>query len=106
MRTLQAPCLIVRGDFVLPLRRVPVPADLSEAARPALVHAMRWAETLGHTPQQPPRETEVVVHGVPTLAEWPELPFYHATVAPGVNAEVEAAFRAAGPRAAIRCGRK
>src|SRR5688500_6772300 len=44
IRTLEAPCLIVRGDFALPLRRVLVPVDLSEAARPALVHALRWAD--------------------------------------------------------------
>lgn len=97
IRTLHAPCLIVRGDFALPLRRVLVPVDLSEAARPALVHALRWADTLGHSGPSPSRDTEVVVvHVVPTLAEWPELPFDHATVAPGVNAEVEAAFQAAG----------
>jgi nucleotide-binding universal stress UspA family protein len=97
MRTLDAPCLIVRGDFALPLRRVLVPVDLSRAARPALVHALRWADALGHAGQAPSGDTEVVVvHVVPTLAEWPELPFDHATVAPGVNAEVEAAFQAAG----------
>lgn len=97
MRTLQAPCLIVRGDFALPLRRVLVPVDLSEAARPALVHALRWADALGHAAEPPARDTEVVVvHVVPRLADAPELPFDHATVAPGVNAEVEAAFQAAG----------
>jgi nucleotide-binding universal stress UspA family protein len=95
IRTLQAPCLIVRGEFVLPLRRVLVPVDLSEAARPALVHALRCADTLGHTAQS--RETEVVVvHVVPRLDDVPQLPFDHATVAPGVNAEVEAAVQAAG----------
>jgi nucleotide-binding universal stress UspA family protein len=97
LRTLQAPCLIVRCDFALPLRRVLVPVDLSETARPALVHALRWADTLGHSGQSPSRDTEVVVvHVVPTQAEWPELPFDYATVAPGVNAEVAAAFQAAG----------
>lgn len=97
MRTLDAPCLIMRGNFALPLRRVLVPVDLSEAARPALVNAVRWADTLGHSRQVPPLDTElVVVHVVPRLEHPPRLPFDHATVAPGVNAEVEAAFQAAG----------
>lgn len=96
MRTLQAPCLMVRGDFVLPLRRMLVPVDLSEAARPALVNALRWANALGHG-ESPGRDTEVVVvHVVPRLADAAALPFDHATVAPGVNAEVDAAFQAAG----------
>ena len=97
MRTLDAPCLIVRGELALPLRRVLVPLDLSEAARPALVNAVHWADTLGHARQSPPRDTEVVVvHVVPRLELPSRLPFDHATVAPGVNAEVEAAFQAAG----------
>ncbi|HEX6370550.1 MAG TPA: universal stress protein [Longimicrobium sp.] len=97
IRTLHAPCLIVRGDFVLPLRRVLVPVDLSEAARPALETALRWAGTLGRSRHPPSGKTEVsVVHVVPRLADVPEVPFDHATVAPGVNREVEEAFRAAG----------
>jgi nucleotide-binding universal stress UspA family protein len=97
IRTLQAPCLIVRPEFALPLRRILVPVDLSEAARPALVQAIRWADTLGRSREQPARDTElVVVHVVPRLAEAPGLPFDRATVASGVNAEVETAFQAAG----------
>jgi nucleotide-binding universal stress UspA family protein len=97
MRTLQVPCLIVRGDFVLPLRRVLVPVDLSEAARPALETALRWAGALGRSRHLPSGKAEVsVVHVVPRLADVPDAPFDHATVAPGVNRQVEEAFRAAG----------
>jgi nucleotide-binding universal stress UspA family protein len=97
MRTLDAPCLIVRGNFVLPLRRVLVPVDLSEAARPALEIAVSWAGALGQSRHSPPRDTEVVVlHVVPRLEDARELPFDHATIAPGVNTEVEAVFQAAG----------
>lgn len=102
IRTLHAPCLIVRGDFVLPLRRVLVPVDLSEAARPALETALRWAGMLGRSRHLPSGKTEVsVVHVVPRLADLPEVPFDHATVAPGVNREVEEAFRAAGAPAHV-----
>ena len=37
-----------------------------------------------------------MLHVVPRLEDARDLPFDHATIAPGVNAEVEGAFQAAG----------
>ncbi|HEU0301886.1 MAG TPA: universal stress protein, partial [Longimicrobium sp.] len=66
IRTLDVPCLVVRGDFGLPLRRVLVPLDLSQAARPALELALRWSHALGYPGGGPGRRTDVVVlHVVP-----------------------------------------
>ena len=46
VRTSDVPCLIVHGTVSLPLRRVLVPSDLSDAARGALDLALVWAAAL------------------------------------------------------------
>lgn len=46
VRTSGIPCLIVHGQMSLPLRRVLVPSDLSDAARGALDLALVWAAAL------------------------------------------------------------
>jgi nucleotide-binding universal stress UspA family protein len=46
VRTSALPCLIVRGELSLPLRRVLVPSDLSEASSGALDIALIWAAAL------------------------------------------------------------
>jgi len=96
IRTLEAPCMIVRGAFTLPLRRVLVPMDLSEPARPALLAALHWARMLGLQGGAPDRGTEaVVLHVVPCLGA-PEPPFERASVPAGLNREVETAWELAG----------
>ncbi|HEU0079035.1 MAG TPA: universal stress protein [Longimicrobiaceae bacterium] len=105
IRTLDAPCLIVRGNFGLPLRRVLVPLDLSRAARPALELALRWSHALGYRGAGPGRRTDVVVlHVVPRPAGVHDLPFERAEVEPGLNAELEAVLGPAGapPTLAVR----
>jgi len=46
VRTAEGPVLIVREPLSLPLRRVLVPTDLSEAARGALFVALSWTSAL------------------------------------------------------------
>lgn len=46
VRTSAVPCLIVHGQLSLPLRRVLVPSDVSDAARGALDLALIWAAAL------------------------------------------------------------
>lgn len=46
VRTSDVPCLIVHGEVSLPLRRVLVPSDLSDAACGALDLALIWAAAL------------------------------------------------------------
>lgn len=46
VRTSDVPCLIVRGPLSLPLRRIVVPSDLSEAAQGALDVAFIWGLAL------------------------------------------------------------
>src|SRR5690606_6473654 len=46
VRTSDVPCLIVRDQLSLPLRRVLVPSDLSDASSGALDVALVWAAAL------------------------------------------------------------
>ena len=102
VRSCDVPCLIVRGLFGLPLRRVLVPLDLSQAARPALELALGWSRALGHSGGVPGRRTDVVVlHVVPRPAGVRDLPFERAVVEPGLNTEVEAALGPDGPTATL-----
>lgn len=69
VRTSEAPCLIVHAPLSLPLRRLLVPSDLSEASGRALQVALVWAAAL-RTPTERGGGTEVrVVHLVPTSWE-------------------------------------
>lgn len=65
VRTSDQPCLIVHGPVSLPLRRVLVPSDLSDAARGALDLALIWAAAL-RLPTRSGEETRVdVLHVLP-----------------------------------------
>ena len=98
IRTVSAPCLVVRGPLRLPLRRVVAPIDLSEPARGALDVALAWTRAFGAAdPELPMPGTELdIVHVVPKALVSPTLPFERASVLPGVNREVEAALERAG----------
>jgi nucleotide-binding universal stress UspA family protein len=75
VRTLEVPCLVVRGEPRMPLRRVVVPMDLSEWAREALETAMAWAGSLGVHRGEPGSATTLsVVHVVPVAVEEGALP--------------------------------
>lgn len=104
IRTLEVPCLVLRGELMLPLRRVLVPVDLSRAARPALEVAVRWSRALGH-PHAAGRRTDVVaLHVVPRLAGAPDPRFQRVVVEPGLGAELESALGGAGapPNVTVR----
>jgi nucleotide-binding universal stress UspA family protein len=96
VRTLEAPCLVVRGPLRMPLARVVVPMDLSEWARGALETAIAWAAAFGvHRAEAGERETELsIVHVIPEAVTG-QVPFERAEVVPGEGAKVaEAAARA------------
>lgn len=83
------PCLIAVGRLSLPLHRVVVPTDLSEAARGALAVALSWASAL----RPPGGEAELVVlHVHPEASD-------SSTAEERLRAEVERA-RADTPGAA------
>jgi universal stress protein E len=68
VRTSDQPCLIVHRPVSLPLRRVLVPSDLSDAARGALDLALIWAAAL-RLPARDGEETRVdVLHVLPELS--------------------------------------
>lgn len=76
VRTSEVPCLIVHAPLSLPLRRVLVPSDLSEAAQGALDVALVWGAAL-RQPGASGEETQLRVlqvlpsadEGTPTAAE-------------------------------------
>lgn len=103
IRTVEVPCLIVRGTFRLPLQQVVVPIDLSERSGGVLDAAFRWGKALGeHDGALPLPETELdILHVVPRLFAPAGLPFQRATILPGMNREVEAALERAGGAASL-----
>lgn len=99
LRTLEVPCLVVRGELRMPPRRVVVPLDLSEWARASLDVALAWAG--GGEPGD--AQTDVaVIHVVPKVLMGPGLPFEQAEVLPGWNEALADAARRAGPGVAVR----
>lgn len=104
LRTLEVPCLVVRGELRMPLHHVVVPMDLSEWSRAALDVAVSWAAGLGaHRGDVPTPDTDVsVIHVVPKVLAGPGLPFERAEVQPGWNEALEEAARRAGADVELR----
>lgn len=65
VRTSDGPCLIVHGPVSLPLRRVLVPSDLSDAAQGALDVALIWAAALRSPSASGERIRLEVLHVLP-----------------------------------------
>lgn len=106
IRSSGAPCLVVRGDLRLPVRRVLVPMDLTEPSRGALDLALAWAGALGTSaPEAGGLPTEIeVLHIVPAMPLPYDLALDRATVGPRPHEEVEAALARAehGSSVAVR----
>ncbi|MET0398325.1 MAG: universal stress protein [Longimicrobiaceae bacterium] len=94
IRSSDAPCLVVRDDLSLPLRRVMVPLDLSEPSRGGLDLALAWTEALGtRDPESGLPGTELqVVHVVPPGSFPDDLRLDRAVIGPCLYDEVEAAI--------------
>lgn len=94
IRTSPIPCLLVRKPLRLPLRRIMVPTDLSEQARPALDAALAWARALGVAGEGADREdgaTEIqVIHVIPRAYEMPDFAFDREVIEPELEREVNA----------------
>lgn len=103
LRTVSAPCLVLRGELRLPLRTVVVPVDLSDPARAALHRALVWAATLGASDGVTglPAVTVRVVHVLPRMLAGDDVPFDRASVDPQLNREVRAALERARGAAAV-----
>jgi nucleotide-binding universal stress UspA family protein len=56
VRSTQTPCLVVPRPMALPLGRVLVPIDLTDAARGALLVGLSWASALRRPTRQAPAE--------------------------------------------------
>lgn len=67
VRTSSVPCLIVREAVALPLRRMLVPSDLSDAAEGALDVALVWGAALRVPSRTGERTVVDIVHVVRTL---------------------------------------
>ncbi|HEX6908950.1 MAG TPA: universal stress protein, partial [Longimicrobium sp.] len=104
LRTLEVPCLVVRGELRLPPRHVVVPVDLSEWSNAALDVAVAWARGLGTgSGGTDTRDTDVfVIHVALKALTGPGLPFEQAEVLPGWNEALADAVRRAGPDVELR----
>lgn len=103
IRSCDAPCLIVRDDLSLPLRRVMVPLDLSEPSRGALDLALAWAGSLGASDAEsglPGTELQVM-HVIPPGSLPSDLSFDRAVIGPVLYDELEAALARAEHGAAV-----
>ena len=87
LRTLEVPCLVVRGEVRIPLGRVLVPMDLSEWARAALDVAIAWGSGLAAHPEDVALLDTVVtvLHVAPRALQGPGTSFDRAEVLPGWN---------------------
>jgi len=86
IRSATAPCLVVRGDLRLPLRKLLVPFDFSTHSRAALEVALGWGAALGGA------GTRVeVVHVIQSIFNRESDLFEEPEVEPEVEREVRAA---------------
>lgn len=103
LRTLEVPCLVVRGEPRMPLRHLVVPIDLSEWAHAALEVALAWAGGFGARAGEGGPGTAVsVIHVVPMVLMGPGMPFEAAEVPEGWNAALADVARRAGPDVSLR----
>jgi universal stress protein E len=92
IRTADVPCLVVQGPLSLPLRRVVVPLDLSEPALAALDIALGWSHALRpHEDDPRPGRELIVLHVIPRVFDFEDLPFDRAAIAPELEREIQAA---------------
>lgn len=102
LRTLEVPCLVVRGPLRLPLRRLLVPVDASEWAEAALRVALSWAGAFtDEAVEETPRVD--VLHVAPRIAAGDgEPPFARVEVLPGWNRGLETAVAESGVASRVR----
>ncbi|MGH7480886.1 MAG: universal stress protein [Longimicrobiales bacterium] len=102
IRTIDVPCLIVRGRLSVPLRRVLVPLDLSDPALGALDVALAWCAALpayeGDAPIEP---TVIVLHVIPRVFDTDAFPIGKLGVGSALHDGVDAALARAGATAAV-----
>jgi nucleotide-binding universal stress UspA family protein len=102
IRTVGAPCLVVRGPLSLPLRNVIVPLDLSEPALGALDVALAWSNALRPREEESPLGPRLtVLHVIPRVFDAKDFPFERAMVGPELDREVEAAIRRASAEGSL-----
>jgi nucleotide-binding universal stress UspA family protein len=104
IRSATCPCLVVRGELALPLRRVVVPLDLSDPARGALATAAQWVDVLAaRRPGLDVADAELdIVHVVPRLFADDDLPVNRATIGPRLHRQVEEVLAEEGLELAVR----
>ncbi len=92
IRTAEVPCLVVRGPVSLPLRRVLVPLDLSEPAFGALEVALEWSDALRPHDEDPrPGSELVVLHVIPRVFDFDDVPFDSNAIGSDFEQQVKAA---------------
>jgi nucleotide-binding universal stress UspA family protein len=102
IRTVEVPCLIVRGPLSLPLRRVLVPFDLSNPARGALDVALEWAAAFRPGGGESPVHPEVVLlHVPPREFDVQGFTFDETVIAPELRREADDAIERAGTESVV-----
>lgn len=96
IRASEAPCLIIRNGFSLPLRRVVAPIDLSEPARAALDVALAWSAALGAASPGRPAVELHVLHVIPRVFDARDYPLDERMIGPRLEEELRGALRRVG----------
>lgn len=94
IRSADVPCLIVHEPVSLPLRRVVVPVDLSTPGSKALDAALTWTALLG---AHDTGAELVVLHVIPQVFDFADVPLGRAPIGPELKRQVEAASARVGP---------
>lgn len=87
LRSVDVPCLIVRGPLSLPLRKVLAPIDLSEPAIRALDIALKWCASL--SPTNLPVEL-TALHVIPRVLNFADVPLDYSGIGVEVKKHVDA----------------
>ncbi|HET7273644.1 MAG TPA: universal stress protein [Longimicrobiaceae bacterium] len=93
IRSSRAPCLIIRNELNLPLRRIVVPLDLSNPAREALSLALALPSA---------DDAEVmVIHVLPTFVATDDFPFDESRLGPDLHEDVAEAVHVSGSSTSV-----
>ena len=101
VRTSDVPCLVVRSQLTVPLRKVLIPTDMSAASEGALDVALRWTRTLCSDGGPAGKGELIVLHVVERQMGDRKEEFENTVVRPELRQVVTAAHSRVGEEAGV-----